>query len=184
MSDRPKIDISGIPKAAVLAALWNASAPAGMGFLRAAGHADTMTVEDAEQLIASGETPDYPDFQIPGRRGTRELYFDYLHGRPLKSDISGDEFDPWGFDRDNGGDGSAQKVIDRLRETGEVTSEEQQALTRDRTIANAHDAMAAANTTSSVDESGGIPVFSLGADELGEPLEKAVDQVVERVSQS
>jgi hypothetical protein len=31
------------------------------------------------------------------------------------------EFDSWGFDRDNGGEGAAQHVIDHLRKTGEVT---------------------------------------------------------------
>jgi hypothetical protein len=30
------------------------------------------------------------------------LSFDYYFGRPLKVDLSGDEFDPWLYDRDAG----------------------------------------------------------------------------------
>jgi hypothetical protein len=33
----------------------------------------------------------------------------------MKVHIGGDEFDPWGYDRDNG-DGAAQRVIDTLRD--------------------------------------------------------------------
>ncbi len=170
------VDISGLSKAAVLAALFNASAPAGMGFLRAQNGPDVMTEEDAQQYVNNGTSPD------PGSRWPNEhLYFDYLIGRPLKVNISDDSFDPRGFERDNGGPGTAQRVIDRLRATGEVTSEEQEALTRDRTLTNAHRAMDYTNTLSNL-ERGDVDIITMGADELGEPLEKAVDHVVERVT--
>lgn len=157
------VDISGLSKAAVLAALFNAAAPIRLGFFQAAGSPDVMTEEDAQQYVDAGTSLDSGiNF------GGREMYFDYVRGCSLKVKLSGDSFDPWGFDHDNGGDGAAQRVIDRLRETGEVTCPEQEALTRDRTLTNAYDAMAFADCVSSP--------------ELGEPLKRAVDHVVERVS--
>ena len=93
------VDISGLSKAQVLMALFNASAPQGMGMLQASRGPQVMDLQTAEQIIK-----DY-------------LSFDYLYGRPLKLDLSGSSFDPWGFDRDNGGDGTAQKIIDQLRTT-------------------------------------------------------------------
>lgn len=41
------------------------------------------------------------------------LTFDYVMGKPIKVDISGDEFNPWLYDRDNG-QGMAQKAISAL----------------------------------------------------------------------
>lgn len=112
------VNIEGLNKADVLAALYNASQPMGMGFLQASGGPLEMTREDAEFLLAAGS--DASGDYIPGIR-SNQLYFDYLHGRPLKLDLSSDtEFDPWGFDRDNGGPGAAQRVINHLRETGNV----------------------------------------------------------------
>ena len=46
-----------------------------------------------------------------------DLYFDHLHGRVMKVDINGDEFDPRLFDRNNG-EGSAEKAIEKLRNNG------------------------------------------------------------------
>ncbi len=102
------VDISGLSKAEVLAALFNASSPGGMGFLQAGNGPQVMTVEYAEQLIQNGGSPD-PGYPRGG------LDYDYLYGRPLKVNLENDEFDPWGFDRDNGGDGAAQRIIDALR---------------------------------------------------------------------
>lgn len=102
------VDISGLSKAEVLAALFNASSPGGMGFLQAKNGPQVMTVEAAERIIQNGGSPD------PGPR-SNGLDYDYLYGRPLKVNLENDEFDPWGFDRDNGGDGTAQRIIDALR---------------------------------------------------------------------
>ena len=112
MSDIQMVDISGLDKAAVLATLFNASAPGGMGFIQARFGPSIMTVEDAQQVINAGGT----------NRG--KLSFDYLFGRPLKFDLIGDEFDPWGFDRDNGGTGTASRLIEDLRASGQVNSSE------------------------------------------------------------
>lgn len=110
------VDISGLSKAAVLAALYNASRPMGMGLLQARD--GDMSEQEAESYFADdGYGLDdsarmFPTVRI--RRG--QTYFDYLHGRPMKVDLTGDSFDPWGFDRDNG-QGAAARVIARLRDS-------------------------------------------------------------------
>ena len=97
MTDIDEVDIRGLSKALVLAAMFNASRPQGMGFISSLSGPDGLDIEAAEKEIA------------------KSLDFDYLFGRPLKFDLTGDSFDPWGYDRDNGGPGAAQKIIDRLR---------------------------------------------------------------------
>jgi hypothetical protein len=89
-----QIDISGLNKADVLAALYDAARAQGMGFI----HFDPapMSREEAEALLE------------------RSTYFDYVKGRVMKVDLKGDSFDPWLYDRDNGED-AAQAVIDNLK---------------------------------------------------------------------
>ncbi|MDI3102065.1 hypothetical protein QJ054_34070 [Streptomyces sp. AN-3] len=94
------IDISGLNKAKVLAALWNNAAPP----LRPGVRNFAMTSAEAAEIILR---------EGPG--------FDYLEDRILKAYIGDDTFDPWGYDRDNG-DGLAARVIDRLRKTGSVAA--------------------------------------------------------------
>lgn len=96
MVTRTMVDISGLDKAEVLKALYDNTIPLGMGILH--WIPGPMDIEEARAIIASGGTG-----------------FDYLHGRVMKVHIGGDEFDPWGYDRDNG-DGAAQRVIDTLRD--------------------------------------------------------------------
>lgn len=114
------VNIEGLNKGDVLAALYNNTRPGGMGLLQAAAGPDVMDRAYAEHLLVHGQdaTGDY----APGFRRDDSKYFDYVHGRCLKVDLTDDiEFNPRGFDRDNGGDGTAQKIIDHLRKTGEVT---------------------------------------------------------------
>jgi hypothetical protein len=85
------IDISGLDKAEVLQALFNASRQQGMGFMDSSG-AVPMTIEDAREYVR-----DY-------------LSFDYLRGRVMKVNLSGDTLDPWLFDRDNG-EGAAARAL-------------------------------------------------------------------------
>jgi len=92
------VDISGLDKAEVLAALFNASKQQGMGFADVTG-ATEMSVQDARFIVESGQTS-----------------FDYLRGRVMKVDISGDSFSPWLFDRDVG-QGAASRAIEALRQT-------------------------------------------------------------------
>lgn len=86
--------IAGIDKSALLAGLYNASKPQGLGFLHFLP--EDMTVEEAQGHLDAGQT-----------------YFDYLNGRVMKVEIGGDYLDPWGYDRDNS-EGAAQSVVDSL----------------------------------------------------------------------
>jgi hypothetical protein len=97
--EKGKIDISGIDKADLLAALHNGTRPLGMGRLHAIPE---LTADKAREALA-----DYK----PGER----LYFDYVFGRPVKCDITGDMMETWLYDRD-AGEGAAARVIAKLRE--------------------------------------------------------------------
>lgn len=87
------VDISNIDKAKVLAALYNATHPQGLGLL----HYDPtpMSETEARELLKS------------------QTHFDYLKGRVMKVDLSGSEFDPRLYDRDNY-DGAAQDAINKI----------------------------------------------------------------------
>lgn len=88
------LDIKGLDKAKVLKALYDGSHVQDMGFLQAV---PSFTEEDARETLK--HTTD----------------FDYLHGRVMKVDLSGDSFEEWLYDRDNG-QGAAQRIIERLRQ--------------------------------------------------------------------
>lgn len=94
------VDISGLDKAQVLAALYNAARPQGMGFM----HYDPtpMTAEEALFLV--------------GR------YCDYVKGRVMKIEMTGDDVDTRLYNRDNG-EGAAEMVIDSLRVSGDVNND-------------------------------------------------------------
>lgn len=88
------VNIQGLDKAEVLAALYNASKVQGLGFLQA--RPGNMTVEHARELLEDS------------------TYFDYLYGRVMKIDLTSDKhFDERFYDRDNG-PGAAQRVVDKL----------------------------------------------------------------------
>lgn len=96
------ISLVGLNKAAVLAVLYNASRPLGLGFI----HYDPkpMTVENAQALLDGGQTK-----------------FDYLKGRVMKVDLSGEVLDPYDYDENNG-QGAAAAVIAEHRRTGNANS--------------------------------------------------------------
>lgn len=90
------VNISGLSRATVLAALYNHSKPLGMGYLKfQAGDMDKAT---AESLLEQTD------------------YFDYLRGRVMKVHLpaGATAFDEALYDRDNGG-GAAQRAVDSTR---------------------------------------------------------------------
>lgn len=89
------LSIKGLDKAEVLKALYDGAHLQGLGFLQAVPEG-TVTVDHCRELLAHG------------------TYFDYLYGRVLKVDLSGDEFDERLYERDNGVD-SASRAIAPLR---------------------------------------------------------------------
>jgi len=112
------ISIEGLNKANVLAALYNASKPQGLGFMQY--DPKPMTREEAENWLS------------------RENYFDYLKGRVMKINLKGDEFDSWAYNRDNGAN-AAENVISVLRSKQNVNSEEIQKTHEEGTIKSAGD---------------------------------------------
>ena len=90
------IDISKKDKAAVLKALYDFSKPIGLGIL--SFQSDKMDIKTARRLVSSSTK------------------YDYIGGRVIKVDISGNSFDPWLYDRDNG-DGRAKEAIDTVPDT-------------------------------------------------------------------
>ncbi len=91
------VSTKGLSKAAVLAALYNASRPVGMGFFQF--DPAPMTEEEAVELLENMKP---------------STYFDYLKGRVMKVDLKNDDgFEEWLYDRDTGA-GAAQRAIDAL----------------------------------------------------------------------
>ncbi len=93
------MNIAGLDKAEVLAALYNGSRQQGMGFMRARG-ATGMTVEQAREEITKNP----------------QMYFDYLQGRVMKISLRDDELSTALYNRDNG-QGAAEAIISSLRST-------------------------------------------------------------------
>lgn len=85
-----EISIKGLSKAKILAALYNNSRAQGMGWLNAT-LAD-MTEAEAAELLKT------------------DAYFDYLRGRVMKVDLSGDTLFTLLYDRDIG-HGACARVI-------------------------------------------------------------------------
>lgn len=91
------VDISGLDKAAVLMALYDDAQTQGMGKLHYTP--DPLSNAEAQKLLDD--------------LGERK-YFDYLRGRVMKVELSGDSFDPGLYDRDNG-NGAAEAALRKLR---------------------------------------------------------------------
>ena len=100
------IDITGLPKHAVVAALWNAARAQSVF-----DHKSAMSESRAREVAAFMES------KLPSDR------LDWVDGRVLKVDLRYDSFDPVFYDRDNGGEGAAARAIERLRQYNYKVSE-------------------------------------------------------------
>ena len=85
------IDLKGLDKARVLRTLHEHSKAQGLSFFGL--RPNPLTVEECRDLL------------------TEQTYFDHLHGKVMKVDLSGDELDPRLYDRDNGS-GAAERAIE------------------------------------------------------------------------
>ena len=146
------IDLKGLDKAAVLAALYNASQPQGRGFF--AYKSEPMSVEEAQKHLE------------------RTQDFDYLNGRVMKVDLSGDVLDEWLYDRDNG-QGAAEAAISSLRATANVNNADIRRSHADRTISSAQRLQSHIGESSSLDTEGEIPTVTLSYDNDQELKQKA-----------
>lgn len=96
-----KINIEGIDRAELLAALHNGTRPLGMGFLHDLKR--DMTKAEATEILAQ-----HTD-------GHGDAHFDYVCGRPLKVWFSRNTLQgAWLFDRDSS-PGKCQAIIEALR---------------------------------------------------------------------
>lgn len=143
------IDLKGLDKAAVLAALYNASKPQGMGFL----HYDPtpMTVEQAQELLE------------------RTTDFDYLMGRVMKINLGGDTLNTWGYDRDNG-EGAAAKAIESLQATSNPNNEEIRHTHATSTVKSARQVQSKINEESRIEENGVVVTMHLGFSDVKDVL--------------
>ena len=87
------INISKMNKCEVVAKLFNASKAQGMGFMHSGSMREMSLIEAEEHLDNAGDG-----------------YFDYLNGRVMKVNVSGDELNPRLYDRDNG-EGAAARAL-------------------------------------------------------------------------
>lgn len=103
-----KVNIAGLDKVELFAALYNYAKPLGMGFMQY--DPTPLTKEAAEKLMSAGDDSSrmFPGFAKKG------LYFDYVKGRPLKINLEGDEMDTYLYNRDQG-EGAAEKIVAKLR---------------------------------------------------------------------
>jgi len=149
------ISIKELNKAEVLAALYNGSHPQGLGFLHY--NSKSMTASEAQGLLDKG------------------TYFDYLQGRVMKIDLSGDSFDPGLYDRDNG-QGSAQKIINALTSSHMVNPEEVEIQHLEGTRKAAKEAMDNLNTKTKFIGKG---ILELGLNDCADKLKPHLDEVLD-----
>ena len=107
-------------------------------------------------------------------------YFDYVQGRVMKVDLSGDSFNPWLYDRDNG-EGAAKRIVDTLRITGEVNPVATELRHKDGAREAARQAVEGIAIKSGVrSDGGGLVTYELGmagvADELKPRLDAALGE--------
>ncbi len=95
------IYIAGMKKECLLLALYKAAKPTEIDNPLIPPE---MTLTMAEQLVMHNPS----------------LRFDWVNGRSLKVDISGDKFDPWLYDRDNGEGVAAKAVLEAMLEADGV----------------------------------------------------------------
>lgn len=151
-----QINLKGMDKAAVLAALYNAAKPQGMGFL----HYDPepMSVDEARELLDGGN-----------------LDFDYLKGRVMKVDLSGDILDPQWYDRDNGG-GAAQGAIESLLITHDPSNITIRAHHVEATRESAEITTNAMREKTSFSTEGKAVVLKLGLSDVADVLRPKVEE--------
>ena len=153
-----EILLEGLDKAAVLAALYNASRPLGMGFL----HYDPkpMTIEEAREILE------------------QRTCFDYLKGRVMKIDLSGDTLSTRLYNRDNG-PGAAEMVFAQLRDTGNTSVDNIEAVHFQGLEDGIRKAREFTRTPTTFERLGGFEIIKLGGEDIADELGAALDRAEE-----
>ena len=149
------IDLKGLDKAAVLAALYNASKPQGMGFLHY--NPTPMTIERAKELLE--QTTD----------------FDYLMGRVMKINLGGDTLNTWGYDRDNG-EGAAAKAIESMQATSNPNNDEIRHTHDTSTVKSAQQVQSKIDEESRIEVNGSVAILCLGYADVKDILAPKVSE--------
>jgi hypothetical protein len=155
------ISLEGLEKPAVLAALYNAAKPQGMGFMQY--DPAPMTFDEAKAILDQGYTD-----------------FDYLKGRVMKINLSGDEFDPWLFDRNNG-EGAAQRAIDSLQETGDTNNPLIEDMHKHNTMESAENTEGMLDEKTTVKDMGNAAVMNLGLSDMKEHLAPKIKEAKDKI---
>jgi len=159
-----EIDISGLDKAEVLAALYNAARPQGMGFAQYTP--EPMSFAEAQELL--GQT----------RR------FDYVRGRVMKIDFEeGDVLDVGLYDRDNG-EGAAHMVINSLRQGLGTDNDVTRRIHQYSTTASIQETREVlTEDPRPVRVEGGMAVVSISLNDFAELLGQKIDEAEQALNQ-
>ncbi len=152
------VSIKGLDKAVVFAALYNRAKAQGMGFTQY--DPEPMAAEQAQENI--------------GEFG----YFDYVLGRVMKIDLSGDEVSTGGYNRDNG-QGAVEEIIAELREGGEVNSPSIRDAHSENTLAAAAHLEYNQDEQSSSEVDGDILRMKIGISDIWDDVKGTVNDLLE-----
>lgn len=114
------VNIQGLDKAELLAALYSRAQVLGMGRLQA--KPGDLTSDEARDLIAKHSyvgNRHISDRFCPPNTPPTTIRFDYLHGRVMKVELAGDTLDTYLYNRDNGA-GAAEAIVAALRAKTEI----------------------------------------------------------------
>lgn len=95
----------------------------------------------------------------------------------MKIDLSGNELDPRGYDRDNG-EGTAERIIKAFRETGSVNPEEAELQHKENTLLAARKVRNNLWKETTIGSEGGVGIISLGLRDLAGPLTPKINDVL------
>ena len=156
-----KVSIKGLNRSEVLAALYNAARPQGMGFLHY--NSTPMTIVEADKIL----------------NDDNRYSFDYLMGRVMKISLAGDEFESASYDRDNGF-GNASLVVKSIRvglgPDNEITRE----IHKDGKEAAAKLARLEMDKSSIIVETKNAAELHMGLNDIKDQLGPAVDKALEK----
>lgn len=151
------MNIADLSKAAVLAALYNASRPQGMGFL----HYDStpMTEAQGQHLLDGGGG----------------AYFDYLKGRVMKISLAEDEVDTFLYNRENGPN-AAENAVEALRRSGDANAGDIQSAHQAGRASAIKKVEARLDKETVMETRGGVGIMRLGLKDFKHALGPAVDR--------
>lgn len=152
------VSIQGLSKASVLAALYNGAKPQGMGFFQF--DPTPITEDEAEEIM--------------NKSG---VHFDYLKGRVMKVDLSGDEIDPSYYDRDNGAR-EVQRIISALRVTGQTNTPSTQDHQKENTKKAALDVIDGFSDEGSVKTTDNATIAHIGLSDVKDLLVPRIAKVL------